>query len=135
MRGLRLKWRYLPSSIDNPTWEQVAESLKKSKMKGGNVTIYNMEAEEPGINRLTVEVDEDSGTFFPILLLNPKGMRFLENKHGSAERKEFNGSEVATGAITDDLVTVLRLAKEFYETGDVKEMKEWKDMFFNTQAG
>ena len=133
MIALELRWKLL--SVENPTWEQITQTVADAKARGCTVTLYNMKASDPGIDSLALEVDEDTATFFPVLMLNPKGMRFAENKNGSAEKTDFNGSEVATGAITDDLPTVLRLAKEFCETGDVKEMKEWKDMFFNTQAG
>jgi len=129
MLSLKLNWRLL--SIDDPTWAQVVQVIEESKKKGCAVTIYNNAAGDPGVDSLMLEIDEDTGIFQPVLFLNPTGMRVFENVNGSEEIVEFNGSDTVTGIVTDDMATVLRLAREFYETGDVKEMKGWDELFFN----
>ena len=129
MLSLRLNWGNV--FIDDPTWDQVVQAIKASKKNSLAVTIENKVAGNPGVIYLMLEVDEDIGVFHPGLLLNPIGTRFFENINGSAELIEFNGSDISTGTVTDDMATVLRLAKEFYETGDVKEMKSWDELFFN----
>ena len=105
--------------------------MRNLKKKGCAVTIYNNAAGDPGVDSLMLEIDEDTGIFQPVLFLNPTGMRVFENVNGSEEIVEFNGSDTVTGIVTDDMATVLRLAREFYETGDVKEMKGWDELFFN----
>ena len=129
MLSLKLSWRHL--SIDDPTWDQVVQAIEASKKNGFNVTIYNNAAGDPGVDSIVLEIDEDTGIFQPVLLMNPIGMRVFENINGSEELIEFNGSDTVSGIVTDDMATVLRLAKEFYETGDVKEMKGWDELFFN----
>ena len=128
---LSLRLRGGNGYIDDPTWDQVVQAIEASKKNGIYAIIYNEAAENPGVRWLALDIDETIGVFQPILLLNPTGMRVFENINGSEELIEFNGSEASTGTVTDDMATVLRLAKEFYETGDVKEMKGWNELFFN----
>ena len=129
MLSLELEWEN--RSIDDPTWDQVVQVIEASKKNGFNVAIYNNAAECPGVRRFILEVDEEIGVFHPALLLRPTGMRVFENINGSAELIDFNGYEIWTGVVTDDMPTVLRLAREFYETGDVREMKGRDELSFN----
>ena len=129
MLSLRLDWGN--GYIDDPTWDQVAQAIEASQKNGCAVTMYNKAAESSDAKWLMLEVDEDIGVFHPALLFEPTDMRFFENINGGAETIEFNANEASTGVLTDDIETVLRLAKEFYETGDVKEMKGWDELFFN----
>lgn len=121
----------LSSSIDlygrtvpNPSWEQIVSCLNKLKSESGSIRISVVEP--PAVGPETLSVRGDSGHYLITMLDNinddEEEIRslFFKEKKGLPQ-VDILGDYWDPQIVTDDLDLVVRIFKEFYETGNVSQ--------------
>lgn len=130
MLNLVLSWRGL---FRNPSWEQVMAALLEAKKLGGIMRLDIVDA-EPGLpDGFDVEMDEDVDLYRPVMSIKGSGLRYYENKSAGSGFVEFGGGDLRAGSLSDDFNLMIKMAREFYETGDVKVLKNPEDLLYNLE--
>jgi len=127
MPNLELIWRY---SVTNPSWEQVVTALRGAKEDGSSVTLIQGGTEPGQPYRFTIEADEDVELYRPAMGIKGGGIRYYEKVSAGPGYVEFGGGDRLVSSLSDDFDLMIQMAKEFYETGNVKALKNPKDLFY-----
>jgi|GEM_PF-2387768 len=122
-----LKWR---GSIRNPSWDQIVEALKQAKDLGGIVRLNLIDAEPGQPDGFDVETDEDVDLYRPVMGIKGGGIRYYEKVSAGPGYVEFGGGDRLVSSLSDDFDLMIQMAKEFYETGNVKALKNPEDLFY-----
>ena len=117
-------------SVEPLTWQKVMAALEDLKQKGGGLRLRNASAKTGEPTSLYIEADKHDKTFQPVLGIEGGNPRHYENRSVTPEVVDFSGRMDVTSTLTDDFDLIVKMTKEFYDTGDVKGFKEWKDLFF-----
>ena len=121
MGFVRVSWRTLSKVIDD--WEEVVTLLRVVDVEGGIINLSS------GKNTLSLQMDAGQGLYLPIISITKKGcLRFYHTAGMEMRRVYFDGDSEYDALLTDDFDLILKLAKEFYDTGDVKRMVPEKDL-------
>ena len=116
-----IQWRR--SNSPHKKWTEIPDILKIVEEEGGIMRLKN------GDNTLSVEVDKIAKLYLPILLSRSKGeLYFFYSPDKEMKVVDFNGNMESEALLTDDFNLILRLAKEFFDTGDVKCMVPEDDL-------
>lgn len=111
-------------TIPSPDWEQISNCLNKLKSESGSIQISVVEAPDIGPESLSVRAD--SGHYLVTMLDNinedEEEVRslFFQEKKGLPQIAIL-GDYWDPQIVTDDLDLVIRIFKEFYETGNVSQ--------------
>ncbi len=111
--------------VKGSNWKELVSFLNEAKVKGG---IINIEHDK---NTLSLEVDEGDDLYLPLLMVDFEDrveLRYFHNPEKEMRHIEFDGNLEYEALITEDFDLVLRIAREFYDTGDVKSMRPKKDL-------
>ena len=110
-----IQWRRIKGTYKN--WSEILNLLGTVKEEGGIINLKR------GEDVFSLEVDKVAKTYFPILDPVQKGpLRFYYNSDKDMTMVDFDGVMQSAALLTDDFDLILRLTKEFFETGDVKCM-------------
>lgn len=111
--------------VTTSNWNKVVELLNDAKDKGGIIRLSS------GKDVLSLRMDEIQGLYLPIL--NPYfehevQLRFYHTPEKEMKLVDHDGDMEYDALLTDDFDLILKLAREFYDTGTVKCMQPEKDL-------
>jgi len=127
MLKFELIWRGV---YKNPSWAQVMEALQEAKKVGGIMRLDIIDAEPGQPEGFDVETDEDVDLYRPVMGIKGGGIRYYENISAGPGYVEFGGGDRLVSSLSDDFDLMIQMAKEFYETGNVKALKNPEDLFY-----
>ena len=104
-------------------WDAIEKNLRQACKDGQMFDIINSSAGLNDPRLLSIEIDEEEGLYLPIISMDIGGpLLYYNNPKASGQEIEFAGGYLGDSLVTNDLETVISMAREFFETGRVKGM-------------
>lgn len=104
-------------TIENSTWDNIESVFEELKVEA-DFALTKMLWPETGPIRLTVQSED--GNYMPMMGVVETPPRVFVNEDGrEKEDVIIGGYDVDAMAVTQDFDLIVRMIKEFYETGDI----------------
>ena len=116
--NMELRWN--GKKVENATWADVEAVLPELKEEGSfRLTIWPQH--KTGTSLL--DVQSENGNYMPSMLVaGERGVRVFVNPEGrDKDYVSIGGYQNDAMALTQDFDLVVRMIKEFYDTGDVSK--------------
>ena len=111
-------------------WDTIEKVIRQACEEGTMVRIKNPSAGPNEPECLSIQIDEEEGLYLPIISLNAeKPLLFYNNPKATGKLVDFAGGDDPDDFFTNDLDLIISMAREFYETGNVKEIKHMGSRF------
>lgn len=107
-------------AIENTTWSDVENALPELKKEA----FFRLSImPEPETGPILLEVESEDGNYMPnMLIADQRGGRGFVNPEGRGkEDVSIGGYQYTAMAVTQDFDLIVRIIREFYETGDVSK--------------
>ena len=127
MAKIVARWKHF--WVENGKWADILQLLKRGPKEGDIFAIENLNPMPGQAKRLSIEFDEETTVFMPILNVSAnEPLIHYNNPKAEGKMIEFAGADIADRFFTDDFDLVVSMVREFYETSWVKSLASPEDI-------
>ena len=114
---MNIRLSYDGTITNNPIWSDVEKALEILK---DEADMFLRIVPEPEKGPSSLQVQSENGYYLPVLSTADEGVREYINLEAEGEEPiEIQGYIYDAMTVTQDYDLIVRMVKEFYETGDV----------------